>query len=228
MKNIELTKKLIALIKTGNAFDLSWSQTAGHLERRCGCGWDQPEAPIEELAVVALGWGLPEKVIQRWLEEAQKSDLVGVTINSDRTSLRLYTHTWRDTDKNPIIYRGFKGLPDGTVRIDDYAFTGDLRDAGNWDLAITLCNIPDRLEVVAKRTPPEIPLPFTRIQSAGRVSWLCTVRHAKFDAGIITPDLNGYRLAHLAGGIDASKGAFDSFYISSNIVTLQSFLSAID
>lgn len=206
------------LVQSGNAFDLSWSESSSGTESRALCGWYRDQAPVAQVAELALQWGLPPAVIQRWAAEAADSD-VGITLNSDISSFRLYTHRWGTVSPDQIgavVYRGFKGLPDQTCRVDEYQYTGDLRDSDNLEFALARTRHPARVLAAVERAAPDVPLVFSRITNAARQSWLATVRHAQLDAQLVSPELAGYKLAHLAGGIDASKGEFDTSYVSSS------------
>lgn len=214
------------LVPSGDAFDLSWSQHESGLESRCLCGWECDHAPIDALARLALDWGMDAGLVAQWRKASQNAD-VGITINRDLTSLRLYTHRWpsaSEADIGAVVYRGYKCLPDGGVRVDEYIYRGDLREPSNLALALSHSGQTQVIKALVQNTPPDIPLLMTTTHNTQRLSWLATFRHARLDAGLITSDLQGYPLAHLAGGHDATKGEFDSFYISSTPAAAMSFV----
>ncbi len=226
MSNSLVRQRFAALIPTGDAFDLSWSQSGAHLESRMMCGWFAANAPRQTLAETALQWGLPNALIMNWLQASKGRD-VGFTVNADLTSFRLYTHGWTGDvpTKNETIFTGYKALSDGRYRVDRYVFNGDLRDAENISLTIGSELLQPAIGKIVDQAPADVPLAFSTISNPGRQSWLATVRHGNFDAGIVTPDLNGFKLAHLAGGVDANKGAFASFYVSASQIQAMKFIS---
>ena len=226
ISDTEFRLVLARLIPTGDAFDLSWSQSGAHLESRMMCGWFAAKAPRQTLAETALQWGLPSALVLNWLQASKGRD-VGFTVNADLTSFRLYTHGWAGDvpTKNETIFTGYKALSDGRCRVDQYVFNGDLRDAANTRLAIRSELLKTAIEKVVDEAPVDVPLVFSTISNPGRQSWLATVRHGNFDAGLVTPDLSGFKLAHLAGGVDASKGPFSSFYVSASPTQALKFIS---
>ena len=221
-----LRQSLAALIPSGDAFDLSWSQSGAHLESRMMCGWFAANAPRQTLAETALQWGLPRAMVLNWLQASNGRD-VGFTVNRDLTSFRLYTHGWAGEvpAKNETIFTGYKALSDGRYRVDQYGFRGDLRDTENTGLAVGSELLKTAIIRIVGQAPAEVPLVFTTISNPGRQSWLATVRHGNFDAGMVTPDLGGFKLAHLAGVVDANKGSFASFYVSASPIQAMKFIS---
>lgn len=208
------------LSKTASAFDISTSITEQGNEHRVLMGWYTDKAPLQELAKEAEGWGMPAAMIQQWLAAAKDSEGIGITVNKNMSSLRLYTHS-RDklapNESGEIVFQGFKSLPDASVRIDEYRNYGDLREADNLAYARANCQHLQWLDRINELALEDVPLMFSRISNSGRQSWLVTVRHAQLDAGdIIGQQYQGKKLLHLAGGIDATKGAFDTFYLASN------------
>lgn len=221
-----VSEVLLKLASYSHAFDLSWSWSNGQVESRLLLGWRRNEAPIDDLLKLASLCRFPEPMLVQWQKGAETAD-VGLTVNQDLTSLRLYTHDWTDGALGAVVYRGFKALPDGTVRLDDYVNAGDLRDTENLALACETTPWANQLAEIAQKATQNKPLMFTRTQNTGRSSWLATVRHCNLDAGVITPELAGYKLAHLAGGMDATKGAFATAYVSTGPASAVEFLSQI-
>ncbi len=177
-------------------------------------GWLKDNSTLDQLVKFAQAWGFPSAMLARWRADFLIADGVGLTLNSDASSIRLYTQHW-DNPIDDVVYRGYKSLPDGTNRVDEYRFKGDLRQAENLAFAKRYTSRPeaiDRLIDVAG----EAELVFSSITNSGRTSWLVTCR----TAGVTERDVLGAgsdaTLLHLAGGIDASKGTFDTIYIRSN------------
>ena len=190
------------------------------------CGWFAANAPRQALAEMALQWGLPAPLVSNWLKTSQGRD-VGITLNRNLTSFRLYTHGWAENVPmiGETIFTGYKALSDGRYRLDEYVFRGDLRDLDNLERAGQSELLKSAVQHIAENASPNMPLVFSTISNPGRQSWLATVRHGNFDAGIVTPDLSGFKLAHLAGGVDASKGPFSSFYVSASPTQALKFIS---
>jgi len=221
--------QLNTLVNTADVFDLSSSISDSGIEQRLLIGWWTKHVSLHAVTDFASFYGMPAVMIERWLENANNSDGVGLAVNKNLTSLRLYTHHWNEVDPSnigAIVYRGYKVLPDGTFRVDEYRHMGDLRDPENLQFAIDNSRHPDWLTRVLQNAPINLPLLFARIQNSGRQSWIATVRHANVDAGgVLQQRLNGQKLLHLAGGIDATKGAFDTFYVNAGFEEARKFLS---
>lgn len=220
--------ELQRLIGSAAAFDLSWSLTDQMQEQRALVGWWSDTAPYQELKQMAIAWGMHPPMVEQWLAEGKATAGVALTTNLDYSSLRLYTHNQGGAapDKlGQVVYRGYKALADGQARVDEYCHCGDLREADNLTFAKDHSQYPHWLDQVIEQTPDDTPLMFVRINNSGRQSWLVTVRHADLDAGMVAGDhYKGRKLLHLAGGIDASKGFFDTFYIASSPNEITSFL----
>lgn len=220
------------LLKRADAFDLSWSSTEQGVERRALIGWLIGNAPHDELVQLSLQWGMPAPMVNRWREGAREAEGVGLTINADLTSLRLYTHRWKGVapdDFGAVVYTGYKCLADGAVRVDEYKNFGDLRQPENSRYAMENSAHPERVERVLQSSPDNVPLIYAQIENSGRRSWLVTVRHAKINAGaVIGKDYQGSKLLHLAGGIDATKGAFDTFYVGTSPQDVFEFLNRVN
>lgn len=219
---------LNALAKSADTFDISYSVTEQGTEERMLVGWNAANASLLNLSKVASDWGFSQQMLTRWLDDANDSDIVGITVNKALTSFRLYTHHWNRTkpsDVGAIIYRGYKALADGSSRIDDYTYLGDLRESENFEFAINNSRHPEWLSYVVDKAPNNLPLVYSRIVNTGRSSWLATVKNAEIDAGdVISESLRGRKLLHLAGGMDATKGGFDTFYLSADAQDFTKFI----
>ena len=216
------------LIDSAEAFELSWSLANGQQEARALLGWYNQSAPLAALQSVALNWGMPTAMVNQWVMDAESAEAVALGLNADLTSLRLYTQSGlsgEDTSLSEVGYRAYKCMPDGSVRVDDYLCAGDLRDDANLAFAKATSQQPQWLDHVVEQAPADLPLRFVRIDNSGRQSWLATVYLAQLDAGAIAgQEFSGRPLLHLAGGMDAVKGAFDSIYVASSATEISSFL----
>ena len=217
-----------ALIKSADGFDKSWSYTETSAEERLLFGWKTEHAPFKAIQEAAGLFNMPPKMIDEWFSVAAGTDLVGITVNKNLSSIRLYTHHWNSVspgDVGAIIYRGYKLLPDKTLRIDDYQYLGDLRDAKNLEFALANTRYPSWVERIVADAPLDKPLMFSKTVNSGRQSWLATVRHAGLDAGeVVQGKANGEKLIHVASGIDATKGPFDTLYFNADITEASRFL----
>lgn len=218
--NLIVRSLLESMVSAVDAIDISYSMSEEGLEERLLLGWHTQNAPLDLVQGLAKDWGVPSAMRGRWREHTELADGVGITVNKSFSSFRLYTHHWKSVDPHSygeVVYRGFKCLPDNTYRVDEYVYMGDLRHPKNLSYALQACTHPERIHKLIGVCPEKVPMMFTQIKNSGRHSWLATVRHAKQDAGnVIAPQYSGHKLLHLAGGIDASKGAFDSYYLSAN------------
>lgn len=217
-----------ALIKSADFFDRSWSYTESSVEERLLFGWNTVHAPLNAVKEAAGLFNMPSKMIDEWFSVAADTDLVGITINKNLSSIRLYTHHWNSVSPDnigAIIYRGYKFLPDRTHRIDEYQYFGDLRDAENLAFALANSRYPNWIKRIVNDAPLDKPLMFSKTINSGRQSWLATVRHAGLDAGeVIQGCANGEKLIHIASGIDATKGLFDTVYVNAGPLEAAKFL----
>lgn len=227
---MESEKKLQELVISADACDLSWSIGEQAVDQRALIGWHSENASCEALEQFALKWGMHLPMVASWRKDAETADGVGLTFNQQLTSLRLYTHSWNRVAPDEIgtvVYRGYKCLPSGSVRIDEYQNFGDLRAEENIAFAKSLTNRPEWIDYVLEVAPDDVPLIFTRTINSGRQSWLATVRHAEIDAGKVAgADFDRCKLMHLAGGVDAEKGSFDTFYTRSSATGVSRFIES--
>jgi len=129
-------------------------------------------------------------------------------------------------DTGVPVYKGFKLLKDQTLRVDDYINFGDLRSHDNIAHAQSLSKFPQWVERLNLLAASDTPLLFTRTTNTSRQSWLVTARYAELSADAIAGTaFAGYKLLHLAGGLDAVKGEFSTLYIQTERSQVQDFLN---
>lgn len=207
------------LVDLADVFDRSFSYSASGVEHRALIGWYVKNAQMDILSNMFCDWGFPRPMIAQWLSDSTNAEGVGVAFNQDLTSVRLYTHRWMWVDLDDIgapVYKGYKFLKGGSLRLDEYLNYGDLRSGDNLAYAQSLNSRPEWLDRLIKWVGPDIPLLFTRTFNTARKSWLVTARYAQLDAGLIVGEaFRGRKLLHLAGGVDSSKGDFVTVYVSS-------------
>jgi hypothetical protein len=223
-----LQKHLPRLLDLSDVHDQSFSFTSSGTEHRALLGWYTPNAPIDILANMFIDWGLPPQFVQQWRLNTPGTEGVGISFNQDLSSIRLYTHKWSDLslqDTGVPVYKGFKLLKDQTLRIDEYLNAGDLRSHDNLAHAQKLSLHPQWLARLNQLAASDAPLLFTRTTNTSRQSWLVTARYAGLMADAVAgPAFAGYKLLHLAGGIDTVKGEFSTLYIQTQRSDVQSFL----
>jgi hypothetical protein len=194
------------------------------------------------VARCARALGAPPDLVAAWSQALPAADAVGLALRCDGRSVRLYTQYWNmlaarvaDGQRDPWpLYRGFKALPDGSQRRDDYLCLPMAPRAVFW---------PPMAAAVAGAglDPAAAEMAFADLDAAraihtvtageGRRSWLTTVRRAPpaRDAvvGMLAP-LAGragadgliaaaglHEMVHLAGGQDRTKGDFVTVYLES-------------
>jgi hypothetical protein len=194
---------------------------------------------IELLSDAGRKLGLPPALLDTWHAALPAADAVCLALREDRRSVRLYTQYWdrvvarfrAGADELGSLYLGFKALADGTARIDRYdpiplapreAFWPPMADA-----LIRLGLDRSRLEEAFAPLSAEAAI-LTRTAQKGRASWLVTVRRAGLDRAKVAQafaplrgearlhdlvaGLETHDLLHVAGGHDATKGAFTTLY----------------
>lgn len=223
-----IQKHLPSLLDLADVYDQSFSFSASGAEHRALIGWYTPNAPIDILANMFIDWGIPSQFVQQWRLNTPDTEGVGISFNQDLSSIRLYTHKWSDLtleDTGVPVYKGFKLLKDKTLRVDDYVNFGDLRSQDNIAHAQSRSKYPQWVERLNQLVASDAPLLFTRTNNTSRQSWLVTARYADLSADAIAgPAFAGYKLLHLAGGIDAVKGEFSTIYIQTDRPEVQDFL----
>ena len=211
---------LSVLLESTDVFDQSWSFHETGVEHRLLLGWLPASAPREVIAACAADLGMSAAMVDQWSRDAQTADGLGMTLVNHGRSIRLYVQHWDNVsreDVGEVVYRGYKQLPDGAVRVDEYRYEGDLRETNNLEVAQRTEGARAWIDRVIELCPADIPIDFCRIQNAGRSSWLATARLARLDAGaVLGADFSGRRLLHLAGGVDASKGEFATAYVKAS------------
>ena len=224
-----LQKHLPSLLQLADVFDQSFSFSSSVAEYRVLLGWYTPNTPMDILSNLFIDWGIPSKFVQQWRLNTPDTEGVGISFNQDLSSLRLYTHKWSDLtleDTGVPVYKGFKLLKDQTLRVDDYINFGDLRSHDNLAHAQSRSKFPQWVERLNQLAPSDAPLLFTRTTNTSRQSWLVTARYAELSADAIAgPSFAGYKLLHLAGGLDAVKGEFSTLYIQTERSQVQDFLN---
>lgn len=224
-----LQKHLPRLLDLSDVYDQSFSFSANGTEHRALIGWYTPNAPMDILSNMFLDWGLPPQFVQQWRLNSPGTEGVGISFNQDLSSIRLYTHKWSDLtleDTGVPVYKGFKLLKDQTLRVDDYINFGDLRSHDNIAHALARTKHPQWIERLNQLADSDAPLLFTRTTNTSRQSWLVTARYAGLQADAIAgPSFAGFKLLHLAGGIDAVKGEFSTIYIQTEQSAMQDFLN---
>lgn len=222
-----LQKHLPRLLDLADVYDQSFSFGASGTEHRALLGWYTPNAPIDILANMFMDWGVPAPFVQQWRLNTPDTEGVGIAVNQDLTSIRLYTHKWSTLtleDTGVPVYKGFKLLQDNTLRLDEYINFGDLRSHDNMAHAQSLAQHPQWVERLDQHAARDTPLLFTRTTNTGRQSWLVTARYADLNADAIAgPSFAGHKLLHIAGGIDAIKGTFSTLYIQTDRAEVQNF-----
>lgn len=223
-----IQKHLPRLLDLADVYDQSFSFSAMGTEHRALLGWYTPNAPIDILANMFIDWGIPPQFVQQWRMNTPDTEGVGISFNQDLSSIRLYTHKWSDLtldDTGVAVYKGFKLLKDQTLRLDEYINSGDLRSHDNLAYAQSRSKYPEWVGRLNQLAASDAPLLFTRTTNTGRLSWLVTARYADLTADRIAgPALAGYKLLHLAGGIDTVKGEFSTVYIQTERSDVQRFL----
>lgn len=218
-------RKLLAL---ADFCDLSFSATHEAVEQRALIGWEAERAKLDVLSNIFCRWGISEKLVRQWQHHCDGAELVGIAVDQQLTSFRLYTHKWRGMTLKDVgvpVYTGFKQLSNGSLRIDTYVNHGDLRNNNNLTYTHDLNPKPLWIQRLLARADERTPLLFTRTTNPGRQSWLVTARYEYMDAGrIVEPCLRGHKLLHLAGGIDAVKGEFATAYIRAEAKEIEAFI----
>ena len=200
--------------------------------------FDLTEGRAQELAEAAEALGLPNSLLSAWAKALPGADAIGLAVRTDLTSVRLYTQYWDlqvarlEAGKSDLIplYRGFKALPGGSVRQDDYICLPAAPRSLFWpDMSQALAGIGLDTEAVETAFAPldAESCIYTRTAAPDRNSWLATVRRADLDrhavAQALAPLATGaarpvakaaqaHDLVHVAGGSDDVKGGFTTFY----------------
>lgn len=231
------------LAESADACEQSWSLTPDETEERVLFFFENSVEAAKLIATAAQQLNIPDKVLSEWSFSLPGADAIGLALRCDRASVRLYTQYWEvlaarvnagNHDPFPL-YRGFKSLPDGTVRTDSYHCLPLAPEEAFWPPmaeAFAAQGLdPLRAREVFADLTPETAI-FTRTMGSGRVSWLTTVRRAEINRAAladwaaplsavpkgaeILDRLANDALVHLAGGHDAQKGPFFTIYTESS------------
>lgn len=251
----ELASLLTTLARSADACERSWSITADGVEARVLFFFDIDTEAATRLAEAALALGAPQRLIADWTKALSGCDAIGLALRCDGASVRLYTQYWlqilRRLEKGKRgpapLYRGFKALPEGRVRYDEYLVLPLAEPAVFWPpMAAGFRSLglspTGAAEVFADLTA-ETAI-FTGTEGGGRKSWLTTVRRAQIDAAALAAWLSplsaraqtapiqaaaaaGAPLVHVAGGRDSAKGAFLTFYFESDPDTVLADLQPV-
>lgn len=234
--------QLSQLAHSADACEKSWSITEDGIEERVLFFFETSVHAAELIAATAVDLGLPRKLLSAWSSALPGADAIGLALRSDRTSVRVYTQYWEvlaaRVDAGNLepfpLYKGFKLLPSGAVRSDDYYCRPVAPKADFWPpMAQTFEAFgldSTQADVAFADLNAETAI-CTRTLGAKRTSWLTTVRRAQVDRAelakwasplaareggqAIVEALSKHDLVHLAGGTDTQKGAFLTIYLES-------------
>lgn len=240
MKNAHALDEKIALFaQHADACERSWSIGSNGVEDRVLFFFAAAFGREEMLAEVARDLGIPQTLVEAWLSALPGADAIGLALRTDGASVRLYTQYWdaqiarlQNGNFDPLpLYAGFKKLQDGSTRVDAYVclpmapeeiFMPPLADMAR-SLGLKKNELDRALAPLTAET-----CIFTTTEREGRSSWLATVRRAGLDRGkvakLLAPLAKNPQTApiaeaaetrdliHIAGGTDALKGTFTTFY----------------
>lgn len=233
---------LSELAAQADACEMSWSIGRDEIEQRVLFFCDHTVGMAGLVARTARALGAPQALVAGWSGALPGADAVGLALRCDGRSVRLYTQYWdmgiarlRSGNSAPWpLYRGFKALPDGSQRQDDYlclpmapralfwpqiaaALSRAGLDAGMADQAFAALDAERAIHTVTA--------------GDGRDSWLTTVRRAppardavvrllaplagRAGADALIAAAGRHEMVHLAGGSDATKGDFLTLYLES-------------
>lgn len=243
-----LTDRLVALAQDCDACERSWSITNDGAEERFLFFFDHQPGRALALAEAAVALGFPPALLQGWSQALPGADAIGLAVNRDLTSVRLYVQYWEAIraraqagDFSPApLYVGFKALGPDRLRTDLYTCLPAAPRSRFWPpMAAALAGFGvDATAAEAAFAPlTDATCIYTETQSGERQSWLATVRRAPLDPATLAncltplakrPDLSalaqalsdGDALVHLAGGEDDVKGRFLTLYIESDPETV--------
>ena len=230
------------LARAADGCERSWSITGSEIEERALFFFDMSVKAARMIAKTAVSLDLDEQLLADWSSALPAADAIGIALRRDRTSVRLYTQYWTliatrvgNGDHSPYpLYRGFKSLPDRSVRRDDYVCLPMAPREVFWPpmkAALTgLGADGDAAEAAFAPLDADSAI-FTATQNPERRSWLTTVRRAELDPAAVADLLapltrreggqaivdaaNAGQMLHMAGGSDTVKGGFATLYFSS-------------
>lgn len=236
------TPLLSELARSADACEASWSFTEIGTEERVLFFFEATVAAAGLVARAAQTLEVRPELIRAWSAALPGADAIGLALRCDGRSVRLYTQYWeivaaraREGRRDPWpLYRGFKSLPDGVTRHDDYLCLPVAPREVFWPLmaqGFDHAGLDDTLgQEVFAGLDAENAI-FTVTEEVGRQSWLTTVRRAGIDRKAVSRWLQpladrpggaavvaasrSHDLVHLAGGEDAVKGRFVTVYLES-------------
>jgi hypothetical protein len=249
---IDTDDPLFHLAHLADACEQSWSLTADEIEERVLFFCDAGVEAAQHIARAAQSLAMDDSLLADWSLAMRGADAIGMAVRCDRQSVRLYTQYWeaiadrvKNGDHSPYpLYCGFKSLPGGVVRRDEYIAFPAAEPALFWPpMAKSFAGFgldKSEGERVFSGLSASTAI-FTLTSGNGRKSWLTTVRRADIDrvalAGWLAPLANrpgggaileaarNNDLVHLAGGVDDVKGTFLTVYFEVGAETLLSRLS---
>ncbi|UWQ96454.1 hypothetical protein K3728_04240 [Rhodobacteraceae bacterium M385] len=235
--------QLNQLAHNADACEQSWSITESGIEKRVLFFFETSVQAAELIATAAVDLGLPKTLLSAWSSALPGADAIGLALRCDRTSVRVYTQYWEvlaaRVDAGNLqpfpLYKGFKLLPSGKVRTDDYYCRPVAPKADFWPpMAQTFeaFGLDSAKSDAAFADLDAETAICTRTLGAERTSWLTTVRRAQLDRAkfaewaaplaareggqAIVEALSQHDLVHLAGGTDTQKGPFLTIYLESS------------
>jgi len=241
MNNI--TENLSVMAQTADACERSWSLGAHETEERVLFFCETSVKAAEQIARAAQSLGITDSLLADWSTAIPGADAIGLALRCDRQSVRLYTQYWtmigahvKRGNRSPFpLYRGFKSLPGGVVRSDDYLAIPMAPPEVFWPRMAEGFAAFDLDTEQAQDVFRDLDAGnaiFTVTSGEGRKSWLTTVRRADIDRAEVADWLAPLAarplgddiitaarttdLVHVAGGQDAVKGDFLTFYFESD------------
>jgi len=241
---VSAQERFRALALASDACEQSWSIGRGGAEHRFLFFLDHDDGSALALAEAAVAFGFPATALRDWSAVLPGADAIGLAVNRDLTSVRLYVQYWEavrlraeEGDFSAVpLYLGFKALRSGVVRQDVYiCHPAAPRDRFWPPIATALSDFgASPTEVEAAFAPLTAGnCIYTETSQEGRDAWLATVRRADLDPATIADCLRpitdrsglsgaaealrgGAPLVHLAAGEDATKGRFLTLYLESD------------
>lgn len=242
---------LATLAQEADSCEHSWSIGAAEITPRVLFFCDASVGSAGLIARTARALGVPDAVIAAWSHALRGADAICLALHLDGRSVRLYTQYWdllvarvRAGDTGPFtLYRGFKVLPDGAQRVDDYTCLPLAPAALFWPpmaAAIIAAGLDPAAANAALSDLDDTTAIFTRTDANGRQSWLTTVRRAapaqaavarwleplgqRPGGAALIAQARAHDLVHLAGGQDATKGDFLTIYLAGTPATVAASL----
>jgi hypothetical protein len=244
---------LAELAHKADACERSWSIAADAIEARVLFFCDASVETAGLIARTARALGTPDALIAAWSHALPAADAIGLALRCDGRSVRLYTQYWdllaarvREGRTEPYpLYRGFKALPDGSQRHDDYVCLPMAPRSLFWPAiaeALTAAGLDARAADAAFAALDAGQAIHTVTEGDARKSWLTTVRRAPPDRAAIAQLLaplagrpgaaemiaaaTRHEMVHLAGGEDPTKGRFLTVYLESTPAEVLASLKA--